>query len=188
MILKRALPLPLLPLLVFMTGCDKLRDAARKLEKKAGDTAKPAAAGQVVHLDADSFESFTAQRGKVAVIDFYADWCGPCRTLAPVLDRIAADNGGLILIGKVNVDQNRELATRQGVRSIPDVRIFRDGREVDRFVGAPNETQVRERIEAHTQGLSTAGAATREQAPAAKPQPTITPASKDWLPPGMERR
>jgi thioredoxin len=185
MLVKRVLPL--LPLLMLLTACDKLRDAAKNLEKRAGTAANPAAA-QVTQLDADSYESFAAQRGKVAVIDFYADWCGPCRSLAPILDRIAADSGGLIVIGKVNVDQNRELATRQGVRSIPDVRIFRDGREVDRFVGAPNETQVRARIEVHTKGLSPAGPAAQGQAPAAKPQPAITPASKDWLPPGMERR
>lgn len=186
MILRRVLLL--LPILMGLTACDKLRDAAKNLEKKAGDTANSAAAASVVHLDGDNFESFTARQGKVVVIDFHADWCGPCRSLAPVLDRIAAENGGLILIGKVNVDQNRELATRQGVRSIPDVRIFRDGMEVDRFVGTPNEKQVRERIVAHTHGLSPAETPSQEQAPAVKPQPAITPASKDWLPPGMERR
>ena len=109
------------------------------------------------------------QPGKVVVIDFYADWCGPCRKLGPILDQIASEHGGKILVGKVNVDQNRELASSEGVRGIPDVRIFRDGREVDRFVGLPGESEVRRRLEVHLKGLpehraTSRGGATRNAA------------------------
>jgi putative thioredoxin len=105
-----------------------------------------------------------------------------------MLERVAAENAGAVVIGKVNIDQQRELAGQQQVRGIPDVRIFRDGKQVDRFIGAPSETQVRQRIEAHTQGLPPATSDAAGQAPADKPQPAITPATKDWLPPGIERR
>jgi thioredoxin 1 len=180
--------LMVLPIVMLLAACDKVRNAARNLEKKAGDAAGSAASTQVIQLSGDSFESFTAQQGKVVIIDFYADWCGPCRKLAPILDRVAAESGGLVVIGKVNVDQQRELAGQHKVHSIPDVRIFRNGKQVDRFVGAPGETQVRERIEGHTRGLSSAGPAAEGQSPAENPQPAITPATKDWLPQGIERR
>lgn len=181
--LKRTLSV--MPLVMLLASCDKLRDAIGQLEKKAVDTT---AVAHVSQLTSDNFETFATQRGKVVVVDFYADWCGPCRKLAPILDRVAADHGGLVLIGKVNVDQQRELAGRQNVSSIPDVRIFRDGKQVDRFVGTPGEAKVRERIEAHTKGLPPAPSNAEGQTPAAKPQPAITPATKDWLPPGIQRR
>jgi thioredoxin 1 len=180
--------LALLPLVMLLAACDKVRNAARNLEKKAGDATGSAASSHVSHLSGEDFESFTAQQGKVVVIDFYADWCGPCRKLAPILDRVAAENPGLVLIGKVNVDQQRELAGQHKVHSIPDVRIFRNGIQVDRFVGAPSETQVRERIEAHTKGLSPTGPGAEGKTPAENPQPAIAPATKDWLPQGIERR
>jgi thioredoxin 1 len=184
--LKRALAV--LPLVMLLAACDKVRNAARQFDKKAGDATASAVSTHVSQLSGDNFESFTAQQGKVVVIDFYADWCGPCRKLAPILDRIAAENPGLVLIGKVNIDQQRELAGQHKVHSIPDVRIFRDGKQVDRFVGAPSETQVRERIETHTKGLSSAGSGAEGKAPAENPQSAITPATKDWLPQGIERR
>jgi thioredoxin len=173
------------PLVMLVAACDKLRDATRQLEKKALDAT---ATAHVSQLSSDDFESFTTQRDKVVVVDFYADWCGPCRKLSPMLERVAAENAGAVVIGKVNIDQQRELAGQQQVRGIPDVRIFRDGKQVDRFIGAPSETQVRQRIEAHTQGLPPATSDAAGQAPADKPQPAITPATKDWLPPGIERR
>jgi thioredoxin len=161
----------LLPLVLLLSSCDKLREAAQS--------------NHVSQLDAEAYDAFTMQRGKVMVVDFYADWCGPCRKLAPILDQIAADNGGLVLVGKVNVEDHRELATKEGIRSIPEVRIFRDGRQVDRFVGLPRDAEVRHRIEVHTKGLS---AAAPGEEPVESPQPSITPATKDWLPPGIERR
>lgn len=181
--LKRAWAV--LPLIFSLAACNKLRDAAKNFEKKTEEAAKQQFNAQVTQLDGDNFESFASQRGKVVVIDFYADWCGPCRALAPVLDQIASESKGLILIGKVNVDQNSQLSGKHGVRGIPDVRIFRDGKEVDRFVGAPPEMEVRKRIEVHAKGLPPATPMAGQNE---KPQPSITPATKDWLPPGIERR
>lgn len=170
-----------------LSSCDKTRELAGRFIKKS--SAVPSASGEwVSQISSGNFDTFRMQPGKVVVIDFHADWCGPCRNLAPILDRVASDHGGVVLIGKVNVDQNRELAASEGVRGIPDVRIFRDGREVDRFVGLPPEDEVRRRIEAHTKGLSAAHSAVPAAEAAAAPEPNIAPAPKDWLPPGMQRR
>jgi thioredoxin len=171
-----------------LPSCEKARELAGKMKEKSSEAASSASGGFVTRISAGDFDSFRTQPGKVVVIDFYADWCGPCRNLAPILDRVANDHGGVVLVGKVNVDQNRELAASEGVRGIPDVRIFRDGREVDRFVGLPGEDEVRRRIEIHTKGLSATDSTVPAGETPAAPEPNIAPAPKDWLPPGMQRR
>jgi thioredoxin len=183
---------PLLLLVVFcgLTSCDKARDIVGRFSKKPAVPEAPAIpySGPVVtSLTQGEYDSFRSQSGKVVVIDFYADWCGPCRKLGPILEKIASEQDGKILIGKINVDQNRELAAKERVEGIPDVRIFRDAREVDRFVGLPPESEVRRRLESHLTGLPERTPAAGEAKPAA-PQPTTQPMSKDWLPPGMQRR
>lgn len=171
-----------------LPSCEKARELAAKMKEKSSETASSASGGFVSQISADNLDSFRTHPGKVVVIDFYADWCGPCRELAPILDRIASDHGGVVLVGKVNVDQNRELAAGEGVRGIPDVRIFRDGREVDRFVGLPSEDEVRRRVEIHTKSLSATDSTVPAGETPAAPEPNIAPAPKDWLPPGMQRR
>lgn len=171
-----------------LSSCDKARELAGKIKVQSTQTTASRPGEWVTQISAADYDSFRSQPGKVVVIDFYADWCGPCRMLAPILDRLAAENGGRVLVGKVNVDQNRELATREEVRGIPDVRIFRDGREVERFVGLPAEEEVRQRIANQTMQLATAAPDAPENGAPATPEPTIAPAPKDWLPPGMQRR
>lgn len=173
-----------------LVSCDKAKEMAGRLAKKpaAEIPAATASSGSIVTaITQGEYDSFRSQSGKVVVIDFHADWCGPCRQLGPILDKIANEHGGKILIGKVNVDENRELAAKEGVQGIPDVRIFLDGREVDRFVGLPAESEVRRRLETHAKGLPEHAPAAVEAKPAT-PQPSAQPMSKDWLPPGMQRR
>jgi putative thioredoxin len=92
-----------------------------------------------LHFDTDVI---AASRERPVLVDFWAPWCGPCRALGPVLERIDAAMGGAVRIVKVNVDDNPETARRYGVRSIPYVVAFRDGKAVDQFVGALPQAQV----------------------------------------------
>ena len=87
-----------------------------------------------MHFNVESFEK-SLNEGKLMMVDFWAAWCGPCRMLAPMVDDLAAQYEGKAVVGKVNVDEEQELAIRYGVMSIPTVIFFKDGKEIDRKVG-----------------------------------------------------
>jgi len=86
------------------------------------------------HFSKDSFDA-ALEQGGLMMVDFWAEWCGPCKMLGPVIDQIAGDYEGRAVIGKVNVDEEQELAMRYGVMSIPTVIFFKDGEEIKRQVG-----------------------------------------------------
>jgi putative thioredoxin len=99
--------------------------------------------------DAGDFEQavIAASRRIPVLVDFWAEWCAPCRTLKPVLEKLAAEYGGRFVLAKVDSDRNQEIAARYGVRGIPNVKAFVDGAMVDEFTGAQSEAQVRAFIE-----------------------------------------
>ena len=101
----------------------------------------------MIHYNQDSFNRDLAE-GKLMMVDFWAEWCGPCRMLGPVIESLAEQYASRVTVGKVNTDEETELAIRYGVSSIPTVIFFKDGKELDRLVGVmpPNAfAQVLER-------------------------------------------
>ena len=87
-----------------------------------------------VHFSKDGFDKAVSS-GNLVMADFWASWCGPCRMLAPVVEQLAQDYEGRALVGKVNTDDEQELAIRYGIMNIPTVIFFKDGKEIDRKVG-----------------------------------------------------
>jgi putative thioredoxin len=88
-------------------------------------------------------EVIEASKSTPVVVDFWAPWCAPCRVLKPILEKLAAEYGGLFKLAKVNSDENQEIAAAYGIRSIPDVMAFKDGKPDSHFLGAVPESQVR---------------------------------------------
>ena len=89
----------------------------------------------IKHFKTDEFDS-AVEQAPLAMVDFWADWCGPCKALSPVIESLAEQYEGKVLVGKVNVDEARELAIRFGVMNIPTVVFLKNGREFDRKIGA----------------------------------------------------
>lgn len=88
-----------------------------------------------VKITVSNFESEVLRSDQPVLVDFYADWCGPCRMLAPVLEEIAREYEGGVKVGKVNVDEQMELAQKFGVSSIPLLVVFKDGQPVAKSLG-----------------------------------------------------
>ena len=88
-----------------------------------------------------SFDEVVLKSDKPVLVDFWATWCGPCRMLGPVIEELATEYEGRVVVGKVDVDNNQEFAAKYGVRNIPTVLVFQDGEVVGRQVGvAPKKT------------------------------------------------
>src|ERR671923_2502793 len=101
-----------------------------------------------VHLTEQNFDETLAQSEGLFMVDFWAEWCGPCKAIAPVLEELARDAAGRLTLAKVNVDENHGLAARYGIRSIPTVLFVKDGKVLDQVVGAVPRTKIKEKLAA----------------------------------------
>lgn len=88
-----------------------------------------------IKLDSRNFEEEVLNSEIPVLVDFWAAWCGPCRAIAPVVEEIAREYEGRLKVGKLNVDENRQLAAKYGIMSIPTLSVFKDGKEKDRTIG-----------------------------------------------------
>jgi thioredoxin len=104
----------------------------------------------VVVTDASFARDVLGAGSRPVLVDFWAEWCGPCRALAPALNQLAAEARGRYRVAKLNVDENPQMASRYGIRSIPAMLIFKDGRLVDTLVGNQPKQAIAARLAAHT--------------------------------------
>ncbi len=106
---------------------------------------------QTLILTEENFHSVVVEgsRERPVLVDFWASWCQPCQVLMPLLDRLAEEYAGRFLLAKLNTEEQQGLAARFGIRSIPTVKLFRDGEPVDEFMGALPESEIREFLDRH---------------------------------------
>lgn len=119
-------------------------------DPKCGKCGAPVVQGHPVALDDASFEPFLSRSDLPVVVDFWADWCAPCRAMAPVFERLAGDLKTQVRFAKVDTEQARSVAARFGIRAIPTMIAFRRGRELARTSGAMDARTLQAWVEAAT--------------------------------------
>jgi thioredoxin len=101
-----------------------------------------------LHLTDSNFDQELSRRPELLIVDFWAEWCAPCRMVAPVLEELARESAGKVTLAKVNVDENPALAARYGIRSIPTMLLIRGGKVLDQVIGAVPKAQLRKKLDA----------------------------------------
>jgi thioredoxin 1 len=102
-----------------------------------------------IHVTDQTFEETINNTDSPVLVDFWAEWCGPCKMIAPVLEEIAVELEGKVVISKLNVDENPDTSMAYGVMSIPTLLLFKGGEAVDRIVGFQQKPQLLKRLEPH---------------------------------------
>ena len=114
-----------------------------------------------------SFQTDVLNAKNPVVVDYWAEWCGPCRMMSPTVDQVAADYAGKVKVGKLDVDSNQQTAMRYGIRGIPTLLLFKGGKVVDQKVGAIGKPEFQKMLDAHL----TAPVPVAAPAPVSVPEP-----------------
>jgi thioredoxin 1 len=101
-----------------------------------------------IHLTEQNFDETLAHQPGVVMVDFWAEWCRPCRDIAPVLEDLARESAGRAMLAKVNVDDSPGLAARYGIRSIPTILFVKQGKVADQVIGAVPKAKIKEKLDA----------------------------------------
>ena len=107
------------------------------------------AVADLIHVTDDDFAQEIEQHQGVAMVDFWATWCGPCHTVAPIVEQIAREYDGKVKVAKLDVDENQRVTMRFNVRSIPSILFFKDGKHVETVVGAVPKAYLVEKLARH---------------------------------------
>lgn len=102
--------------------------------------------GRIIAFNKDNFEAGVLKSETPVLVDFYATWCGPCRSMTPILEEVARELAGKVVVGKLDVDENEDLANRFGINSVPSMLIFSKGEAVGRMVGLTPKRVILEKL------------------------------------------
>ena len=105
--------------------------------------------GKVLAVTDQTFESEVLKSAQPTLVDFWAVWCGPCKMIAPVIEELSGEYDGKVRFAKMNVDENMGTPGRYGIRGIPTLLLFKDGKVIDQIVGAVPKTRIKQVIDAH---------------------------------------
>jgi len=165
-----------------------LKDGIEKGLEEASEDAgeRPRVASAPIKTDERIYNKYVGRDDVLVMVDYYADWCGPCRMIAPHLSTLAARHGDKVVVLKVNVDHQRALAGRAGVRGIPDVRLLHAGRSLEHIVGGRPYEHYEALVLKHASKLpAPSGSNPARPAAASNDGGSITPMKQDWAPPGV---
>lgn len=105
------------------------------------------AAANIINVTKENFDAEVAKSSQPVLVDFWAEWCGPCKMIAPILDELAAEYDGKVRIGKVNIDEQQALAAQYGIQAIPTLLIFKQGQVIEQVTGLRSKRELKTKLD-----------------------------------------